>query len=206
MTHQQRESELLARLRDGDQEAFRDLLRRHHTNLVRFASTFVRNRPTAEEVVQESWLGVLKGLETFEGRSSLKSWIFAIVANRARSRAVREGRTVLFSELADQDPAGPAVDPARFDAAGYWDQPPRAWESLTPERLAQSADIRRLFHEALDELPETQRAVVVLRDVEGLTSGEICNILDISETHQRVLLHRGRSRLREKLAPLMERS
>jgi RNA polymerase sigma-70 factor (ECF subfamily) len=195
----------VARLRAGDEEAFRELLARHHDALLRFARTFVRNPATAEEVVQETWLAVLKGLDTFEGRSSLKSWIYAILANRARTRAVRDGRTVLFSEASPgTDPDEPAVDPSRFNAAGYWDQPPRPWDDLTPERLAASTQIRSRLMAALEELPDAQRAVVVLRDVEGCSAEEACNIMDISETNQRVLLHRGRSRLRRLLEPLME--
>jgi len=195
---------IVSRLRAGDEEAFRDLLARHHGHLLRFARTFVRSPATAEEVVQETWLAVLQGLDRFQERSSLKSWIYAILANLARTRAVRDGRTVLFSEASPgTDPDEPAVDPSRFNAAGHWDQPPRPWDDLTPERLAASAQIRDRLVTALDELPESQRAVVVLRDVEGCSSEEACSILGISETNQRVLLHRGRSRLRRLLEPLM---
>jgi RNA polymerase sigma-70 factor (ECF subfamily) len=194
----------VSRLRAGDEDAFRDLLARHHAHLLRFARTFVSSPATAEEVVQETWLAVLHGLTGFEGRSSLKSWIYSILANRARTRAVRDGRMMLFSEMTSgEDVDEPAVDPSRFNAAGYWDQPPRPWDDLSPERLAASAEIRTHLAAALEELPETQRAVVVLRDVEGCSSEEACNILDISETNQRVLLHRGRSRLRRLLEPLM---
>jgi RNA polymerase sigma-70 factor, ECF subfamily len=194
----------VSRLRAGDEEAFRDLLARHHDHLLRFARAFVKNPATAEEVVQETWLAVLEGLDSFEGRSSLKSWIYAILANRARTRAVRDGRTLLFSEMTSEiDDDEPAVDPSRFNAAGYWDQPPRPWDDLTPERLATSAQIRVRLAAALEELPETQRAVVALRDIEGCSSDETCNVLGISETNQRVLLHRGRSRLRRLLEPLM---
>ena len=199
------DDDIVARLRGGDEAAFRDLLARHHDHLLRFARTFVKSPATAEEVVQETWLAVLQGLDGFAGRSSLKSWIYAILANRARTRAVRDARTLLFSEMtAEAEDDEPAVDPSRFNAAGYWDQPPRPWDDLTPERLAASAQIRVRLAAALEELPEAQRAVVVLRDVEGCSSDEACNILGISETNQRVLLHRGRSRLRAMLEPLME--
>jgi RNA polymerase sigma-70 factor (ECF subfamily) len=118
---------------------------------------------------------------------------------------VRDGRTLLFSEMAGEgNDDEPAVDPSRFNAAGYWDQPPRPWDDLTPERLAASAQVRTHLAAALEELPEAQRAVVVLRDVEGCSSEEACNILGVSETNQRVLLHRGRSKLRRLLEPLME--
>ncbi len=194
----------VSRLRAGDEDAFRDLVARYHVHLLRFARTFVANPATAEEVVQETWVAVLKGLDRFEGRSSLKSWIYSILANRARTRAVRDGRMMLFSEMASvSDEDGPAVDPSRFNAAGYWDQPPRPWDDFSPERLAASAQIRARLDAALEELPEAQRAVVVLRDVEACSSEEACNILGISETNQRVLLHRGRSRLRRALEPLM---
>jgi RNA polymerase sigma-70 factor (ECF subfamily) len=200
------ESPLVARLLAGDEDAFRDLLVAHHSNMVRLARSFVRNPATAEEVAQETWLQTLKGLEKFEGRSTLKSWIFSILANRARTRAVRDGRTLLFSDMSgDVGDGEPVVDPAGFNAAGYWDQPPRPWDDLTPERLAASRQIGERLASAMDELPDAQRAVVTLRDVEGCSSEETCNVLGISETNQRVLLHRGRSRLRRLLAPLMER-
>ncbi len=199
------EGALVGRLLAGDEDAFRDLLAAHHTNMVRLARSFVRSPATAEEIAQETWLQVLKGLDKFEGRSTLKSWIFTILANRARTRAVRDGRTLLFSDMAGEAGDGePAVDPSRFNASGYWNRPPRPWDDLTPERLAASGQIRDRLASALDELPDAQRAVVVLRDVEGCSSEEACNVLGISETNQRVLLHRGRSRLRRLLAPLME--
>ncbi len=199
------EAATVARLRAGDEETFRVLVREHHTALVRFARTFVKTQASAEDVVQESWLGVLKGLATFEERSSLKSWIYAIVANRARSRAAKDGRSVSFSHLDEEGSSASALDPARFKPNGMWAEPPRRWETLTPERLAESEEIRRAFERALDELPDRQRAVVVLRDVEGLSAEQTCNVLAVSETNQRVLLHRARSRLRESLAPLLER-
>jgi RNA polymerase sigma-70 factor (ECF subfamily) len=199
------DSALVARLRAGNEEAFRELLAAHHASMVRVARSFVRNPATAEEVAQETWLKVLEGLDRFEGRSSLRSWIFAILANRARTRAVRDGRTLLFSDMArDAGDDEPAVDPSRFNASGYWHEPPRPWDDLSPERLAASGQIRAHFDRVLDELPDAQRAVVVLRDVEGCSADEACNVLGISETNQRVLLHRGRSRLRRLLEPVME--
>lgn len=200
------DGDLVLRLLAGDEEAFRGLLLAHHASLVRFARSFVRNPATAEEIAQETWLQVLRGLRKFEGRSTLKSWIFSILANRARTRAVRDKRMLLFSDMSGETgDAEPAVDPSRFKASGYWDQPPRPWDDLTPERLAASGQIREHLARALDELPGGQRAVVVLRDVEGCSSAEACNILGISETNQRVLLHRGRSRLRQLLEPVMEK-
>lgn len=197
---------LVERLLAGDEDAFRDLVASHHGSMVRLARSFVRNPATAEEVAQETWLQVLKGVEKFEGRSTLKSWIFSILANRSRTRAVRDGRTLLFSDMSGEaGDAEPAVDPSRFNAAGYWHLPPRRWDDLTPERLAASEQIGEHLASAIDELPDAQRAVVMLRDVEGCSSDEACNVLGISETNQRVLLHRGRSRLRRLLEPLMER-
>lgn len=196
---------IVARLRAGDEEAFRRLLASHHASMVRLARSFVRNPATAEEVAQETWLKVLEGLDRFEGRSSLRSWIFAILANRARSQAVRDGRTLLLSDMtASAEDDAPAVDSARFTAAGYWHEPPRPWDDLSPERLAASGQIREHLARGFDELPDGQRAVVVLRDVEGCSAAETCNVLGISETNQRVLLHRGRARLRRVLAPLAE--
>lgn len=206
MTDPADDQHLLARLRAGDEDAFTTLVRQQHGALRSFVRTFVASPATADEVVQETWLAVLTGLSRFEGRSSLRSWIFSIAANQARRRAVRDGRTILFSDFA---PAAnedePAVDPSRFNAAGYWHQPPRPWDDFTPERLAASQQIRTALAAALDELPPAQRTVVILRDVAGCTAVEACNVLGISETNQRVLLHRGRARLRRLLEPVMER-
>ncbi len=191
------------RLRVGDEGAFRELIAAHHGAMLRFVRSFVRNPATAEEVVQDTWMHVVQGLDRFEGRSSLASWMFSILANRARTRAVRDGRTIVFSDMAAPDGDDDAVDPSRFNASGYWHEPPRPWDDLTPERLAASAQARELMLAAIDELPEGQRAVVVLRDLEGLSAEEACNVLGLSETNQRVLLHRGRSRLRRQLETLV---
>jgi RNA polymerase sigma-70 factor, ECF subfamily len=197
---------LLSRLRAWDETAFRDLVKAYHSGLVGLARTFVRNQATAEEVVQETWVAVLQGLKGFEGRSSLKSWIFSILVNRARTRAVRDGRMVLFSEMeTDSEASAPAVDPSRFKPSGFWDQPPRLWDDVTPERLLHSAEIAEHVRRALEELPHSQRAVVIMRDVVGHSSEETSNILGISETNQRVLLHRGRSRIRTRLEEWMSR-
>jgi len=197
---------LLSRLRARDETAFRDLVKSYHPGLLGLARTFVRNQATAEEVVQETWVAVLQGLDRFEGRSSLKSWIFSILINRARTRAVRDGRIVLFSDMeADSEDSGPAVDPSRFKPSGFWDQPPRPWDDVTPERLLHSAEIAGHVRRALEELPDSQRAVVIMRDVVGHSSEDTCNILGISETNQRVLLHRGRSKIRTRLEEWMSR-
>ncbi len=198
------DKELLAKLRQGDEAAFAELLSTHHRALRRLARMFVSSDALADEVVQETWLAVLDGLRSFEERSSLKTWISRILVNRAKSKGEREGRTVPFSALGDADEAGdPAVEPARFDGRGTWSQPPEKWEEGTPEKLLLRKEVSGILEEALTTLPERQRAVVTLRDVEGWTSEEVCNVLEINETNQRVLLHRGRSRLRTRLEQYM---
>lgn len=181
------------------------LIDRHHGPLLRLAQVFVSSRAVAEEVVQETWTGVLEGLATFEGRSSLKTWIFRILTNRAKTRGVREGRSVPFSALGDPAPDNePAVDPARFRSTGMWGEPPRRWDDETPEKLMMRQEFVRALEAALEQLPPSQRAVVTLRDVEGLDSAEVCNVLQISETNQRVLLHRARSKLRRALETYLD--
>ena len=183
---------LLARLRDGDESAFLALVTRYNGSLQRVARTYVSNDAVAEEVVQDTWMGVVRGVDRFEGRSSFKTWLFRILVNRARTSGVREHRHDTF------DPTGPAVAPERFDAKGAWAEPVVAWESDVDDRLVASSWGPSL-RAALDELPERQRDVVLLRDVEGLSSGDVCDVLGVSEGNQRVLLHRGRSRLRAAL-------
>ncbi|MBI3181528.1 MAG: sigma-70 family RNA polymerase sigma factor [Myxococcales bacterium] len=191
---------LVQRLLAGEEAAFASLVDQYHSGLLRLAMMFLADRAGAEEVLQETWVAVLEGLSSFEGRSSLKTWVFGILANRARTRAVREGRSVPFSSLAE---AGrehePAVDPSRFQPNGGWAEPPRHWENDTPEKLVMRREALRRLELAIAELPANQRAVVTLRDVDGLDSKEVCNVLEISETNQRVLLHRARSKLRRVL-------
>jgi RNA polymerase sigma-70 factor (ECF subfamily) len=192
--------ELLERLRAGDQEAFAELVRRYSPLLLRVARMYVPTQAVAEEVVQETWLGVLRGLERFEGRSSLKTWLFRIAANRAKTRGERERRSVPFASLAARE-AGEdesAVDPDRFARDGGWASPPQRWED-SPERSLQSAEAVQRIKAAIDELPPMQRMVITMRDVEGWPSDEVRNALEISETNQRVLLHRARSRVRAAL-------
>jgi RNA polymerase sigma-70 factor (ECF subfamily) len=172
--------------------------------MLRLALTYVRTRAVAEEVVQEAWLGVLNGLDRFEGRASLKTWIFRILTNVAKTRAVREARTVPFSALAEAETEeGPSVDPDRFFGpghrwAGHWAAYPERWEKV-PERRLVSDETRRLIADAIAGLPPAQRQVISLRDVEGWSSDEVCNALELSETNQRVLLHRARSKVRQAL-------
>jgi RNA polymerase sigma-70 factor (ECF subfamily) len=194
------DSEVLTALRAGDEQAFAALIDRYHASMLRVARSYVATREAAEDVVQETWLGVIKGLNGFEGRSSLKTWIFRILINRARTRGQREARSQPFSALA----AGadePAVDPARFyDTgrwAGFWSRPPSAHS--TPEQQAIAVEATQQLLGAIGQLPEGQRVVITLRDVQGLSASEVCDLLDISEANQRVLLHRARTKARAAL-------
>jgi RNA polymerase sigma-70 factor (ECF subfamily) len=193
------DSELVRRIQAGDRGAYAALVRRHGGALLRFARVFVRDQSVAEEVVQETWMAVLEGLDTFEGRASFKTWLYRILANRARTRAVREARSVPFSALAAEAGDEGAVDPERFDAGGMWRDPPVGWTDETPERLALEAETRAVMEAAVQALPAPQRAVLVLRDEDGLETEEICNLLDLTVTNQRVLLHRARTRVRQAL-------
>jgi RNA polymerase sigma-70 factor (ECF subfamily) len=194
------DAELLVRVRAGDRAAFGLLVSRHSGALLRVARSFVRNPAIAEEVVQETWLGALTGLSSFEGRASLRTWLFQILANKAKTRRAREGRTVPFSALAvgEQDGEG-AAGAERFDEGGAWLHPPQGWTEEDPERLALGAETRVAIEAAIEALPEAQRAVITLRDVEGLEAEEICNVLGITVTNQRVLLHRARAKVRQAL-------
>ncbi len=195
----QRDRELVERLRAGDERAFMELVAAYQPAMVRLARTFVPSEAVAEEVAQETWLGVLNGLDRFEGRSSLKTWIFRILVNRARTRGERESRTVPFSSLErDDDEHGPTVDPDRFRDDGFWGAPPRAWEGQPEDRLL-SAETRRVIRDAIDMLPPAQRRVIGLRDVEGLSAQEVVELLDLTEVNQRVLLHRARAKVRQAL-------
>jgi RNA polymerase sigma-70 factor, ECF subfamily len=194
------DASLLARLRAGDRAAFAALVHRHAGSLLRVARSLVRDQATAEELVQETWLAAFTGMERFEGRSSLRTWLFRICVNKARTRFVRDGRTVPFSALSGPgDGDGSPLDPDRFDSQGAWRDPPSTWNEESPERLAMGAQTRAAIEACIAELPETQRAVLTLRDVEGLEADEICNLLSITVTNQRVLLHRARARVREAL-------
>jgi RNA polymerase sigma-70 factor, ECF subfamily len=196
------EVELLARLRAGDERAFEALVDRHYGTMLAVARTYVNSRAVAEEVVQEAWLGVLKGLDGFEGRSSLATWIMRIVANIAKSRGVREARSVPYASLAPEGEEA-AVDPERFrgprDAfPGHWRAYPVNWTSV-PEEVLHERDTLRAAMDAIAALPPAQRAVITMRDVQGCGSEEVCAILEVSDGNQRVLLHRARSRVRAAL-------
>jgi RNA polymerase sigma-70 factor (ECF subfamily) len=195
---------LVERLRARDEEAFMDLVRRWSPSMLRVARMYVPSQAVAEDVVQETWLGVLNGIDRFEGRSSLRTWVFSILVNRARTRGERERRTVPFGALAREEADGDfaAVAPDRFvregDAIGDWAAPPvRWWEQ--PERALDSAEAVERIEAEIEKLPETQRAVITMRDVLGMSSEEVRSALDLSETNQRVLLHRARSKVRAAL-------
>jgi RNA polymerase sigma-70 factor (ECF subfamily) len=187
---------LVRRMLAGDEAAFAEVVGQHHASLVRVAMAFVATRDAAAEVAQETWLAVLSGLAAFEGRSSLKSWIFTILTNRAKTRGARDKRTVPFSQIVSENSDEPAVDPERFTSSGTWAAPPDHWDRDTPEQIILQKETRAILDHAIAELPAKQRAVVTLRDIEGLDAAEVCNILDVSETNQRVLLHRARSKVR----------
>ena len=184
------DSGVLAALRAGDEQAFAALIDRYHASMLRVARSYVATREAAEDVVQETWLGVIKGLDGFQGRSSLKTWIFRILINRARTRGQREARSRPFSALgtgADE----PAVYP------GFWSTPP-SLHSLSEQQLIATEASQQLLA-TIEQLPESQRLVITLRDVQGLSAAEVCDLLDISEANQRVLLHRARAKARAAL-------
>jgi RNA polymerase sigma-70 factor (ECF subfamily) len=188
---------LVEALRRGDEDAFAALVDRYSRPMLRLAAAYVRSPAVAEEVVQEAWLGVVAGIDRFEGRSSLKTWIFRILTNVAQTRGAREARSVPFSSLEREGEDDPAVDPDRFADDGFWASPPRPWD-MPDERLL-SKETRGRVAQAIEALPPMQRAVISLRDVEGWSSEEVRNVLELSETNQRVLLHRARSRVRSEL-------
>jgi RNA polymerase sigma-70 factor, ECF subfamily len=197
------EAQLLARLRAGDEQAFESLVESYHGTMLAVARNYVKTRDVAEEVVQEAWLGVLKGLDRFEGRSSLKTWVLRILVNTAMTRGGRESRIVPFSSLAPAGEDEPAVEPERFRPsgeafAGHWNGYPGNWASLPEEGLLgrETIDIAKA---AIAMLPDAQRAVIAMRDIAGCSAEEVCETLDVSIGNQRVLLHRARSKVRAAL-------
>jgi RNA polymerase sigma-70 factor, ECF subfamily len=191
------EADLVARARAGDEAAFVALAGRHQAGMLRLAAAFVPSAAIAEEVVQETWVAVLRGIDRFDGRASFKTWLLAILVNRAKSAGMSEARSTAIGD------AGPAVDSSRFDAAGAWAAPPRHWIEESEDRLLASG-LRPRLESALRRLPARQRAIVILRDVDGLTSEEVCRVLEISAGNQRVLLHRARSTLRTAVEEFVE--
>lgn len=195
------DARLVEGLRAGDEDAFAALMRMYGAGMLRVAQMYVSSRAVAEDVVQEAWVGVLKGIDRFEGRSSLKTWIFRIVANTAKTRGVREARSVPFSSLDEGD--GPTVSPDRFvgdgdGSRGQWAVPPASWAGLPEERLLAKETLAVIGRE-IERLPASQRAVITLRDLEGLSAQEVRNALGLTETNERVLLHRARAKVRAAL-------
>jgi RNA polymerase sigma-70 factor, ECF subfamily len=184
--------------RARDESAIRALYEQHVPIMRRMARNYVRSEAIAEEVVQETWLAVLSGIDRFQGRATLSTWIYSILINQAKTHSVRENRMLPFSALGRGEDDEPAVDPGRFQPdseawPGHWATPPRPWHK--PERRLLSLETREQLKRALADLPERQRTIVALRDVDGLSSDEVCQRLALSPENQRVLLHRGRSRL-----------
>lgn len=197
------ELELIASLRKGDEEAFMSLVERLQPMMLHVARMYVPSHAVAEEVVQEAWLGVLQGIDRFEGRSSLRTWILRIVSNIAKTRGQREGRSVPFASLSGDNLDAPTFDPDRFlgsgeEWAGHWSSMPTDWSGGPEERLT-SSETLGMVREAIDSLPPMQAEVIRLRDVLGWSSEEVRNALDLSETNQRVLLHRARAKVRRAL-------
>ncbi len=201
------DEETLAALRAGDERAFRDLFARSYPMMKRVARAHVASDAVAEEVVQETWMAVVTGIDRFEGRSALGTWIFSILTNQAKTHSSREKRAVPFSSVATSDVERPVVDPDRFqkddDAwPGHWATPPRPWQQ--PERRLLSLEARDHLKAAVAQLPDRQRMIVGLRDIEGYSAEEVCDLLGLSPENQRVLLHRGRARLRAVLEEYLD--
>ena len=201
------DEQIVAALRAGDERTFRELFERSYPMMKRVARGYVASDAVAEEIVQDTWMAIVTGIERFEGRAALGTWMFSILTNQAKSHGARERRAVPFASIAPADVEEPAVDSDRFqkdDEAwpGHWATPPRPWQK--PERRLLSLEARDQLKEALAQLPERQRLIVVLRDVEGLSAEEVCDLLELSQENQRVLLHRGRSRLRAFLEQYLE--
>ena len=192
---------LIARLLARDEAAFVGLVRAEQAALVRLAQVFVASRATAEEVVQDTWAAVLDGLGGFERRSSLRTWIFRICVNRAKTRAARDARMVSFEAEGTEEPE--AGD--RFDPRGHWALPPRPWQLDGADEILARREALASLEAAIEELPPAQRAVIVLRDIEGIDSESACNVLQVSESNQRVLLHRARAKVRRALEGVLGR-
>ncbi|MBE0414780.1 sigma-70 family RNA polymerase sigma factor [Yoonia sp.] len=198
LANQLQEKHCIQRLKAGDEAVFRALYTRHNQPLIRMAATIVNSRATAEEVVQETWMAVLKNIGTFEGRSSLAGWIFTILINKARTRARRDGRSVSFDEGGEDDNLSTA-----FDGHGRWKAMPELWDEITPERIVAGRGLAEHMRMAIDALPPAQRAVIVLRVQQEFEPSEVCAILGLSDGNMRILLHRARLSLRATLAKLL---
>jgi RNA polymerase sigma-70 factor (ECF subfamily) len=206
----QDESELVLALQSGDERVFAAVIEQYSGSLLRLAMSYVPSRAVAEEVVQETWMGVFEGIQRFESRSSFKTWLFRILTNRAKTRGMRESRYEPFglTGISMDADERPSLEDSLFvtegSGKGHWKDPPSAWEPDTPERVLLSKECREAIEHAIEGLPAAQRQVITLRDIEGVSSEEVCNILEISETNQRVLLHRARTRVRRVVAPYVQ--
>ena len=201
------DDEIVAALRAGDERAFGDLFDRHYPTMKRVARSYVDSDAVAEEIVQETWLAVVTGIDRFERRSALGTWIFSILVNQAKTHSTRERRTLPFCSLAPAAEDAPTVESDRFqrdDEAwpGHWATPPRPWQK--PDRRLLSLEVRDRLKDALARLPDRQRAILGLRDIEGFSAEEVCELLELSQENQRVLLHRARSKLRSELENYFE--
>jgi RNA polymerase sigma-70 factor (ECF subfamily) len=193
---------LLSRLRAGEEKAFDDLVNKHHGALIRMAMGYVADREVAEEVVQDTWMAVIENLSRFEGRSSLRTWIFGILIHKAKDRGIREKRHATFSTFeSSEDDNEAAVDPSCFQQrgewAGHWVFPPQPWDEQTPEKLLASQQTINAMNSAIEALPRTLKEVLILRDIEGMDIKEACALLKITETNLYVRLHRARERVRK---------
>lgn len=192
------ETALVAQLATGNRAALECVYRKHNPSMVRMCEGLVRNRATAEEVVQDTWVAVMMGIGGFEGRSSLAGWIFAILVNKARSRAKRDGRTISFDGEGEDDGLA-----AAFDGRGRWKEMPELWETVTPDRIVEGRNMMAHVAAAIDTLPSAQRSVLILRAQKGLEPAEVCAILNITEGNMRVLLHRARLAVRKSLDAIL---
>lgn len=200
---------LLVRLRQGDERAFDELVARHHSALIRMAMGYVADREAAEEVVQDTWMAVIEGFGRFEGRSSLRTWIFGIMIHKAKDRGVREKRHMTFSSFESvDDDSDETVDPSRFhqsgERTGHWAFPPQPWDEQTPEKLLASQQAVNAMNQAIEALPRTLKDVLILCDVQGINVNEICEILKITATNLYVRLHRARERVRQAVETYLE--
>jgi RNA polymerase sigma-70 factor, ECF subfamily len=201
---------LLARLQAGEEGAFDELVNRHHGALIRMAMGHVASREAAEEVVQDTWMAVIEGLTRFEGRSSLRTWIFGILIHKAKDRGIREKRHTTFSAYESCGDGEEAIDPSRFQQsgewAGHWAFPPQPWDDQTPEKLLASHQAVTAMNKAIEALPPTLKNVLIMRDIEGMASEEVCALLKITETNLYVRLHRARERVRRAVETYLEGS
>jgi RNA polymerase sigma-70 factor (ECF subfamily) len=200
------DSTVLALLRAGDEKAFRKLIDRHHGSMVGLAQTIVKSRALAEDVAQDTWIAVFNNIASFDGRSALSTWIIGILLNRAKTCAKREARYTAFAEERGSEDEEPAVAQDRFAADGHWSDPPVSFDGMTPERICAGRQLWQHVAEAIEHLPPAQKAVIIMRDVEGRDADETCAALELTVEHQRVLLHRARNSVRNLMENLARNS